>query len=425
MATKPTIRRSSTVALGTGPLVSGPWKGVFDTVDPFDLGASDNKLAQAKNCYIPDAQGGSGVYARNGFAPAHGWTPLTTSVLGPLYGQAVYAHHMLDGTVLNFVVVGGKLLRLDSAGATTATDVTPPLPITMNTGNTPVYLTSMVANIGGVTQTVLIVSDGNVRPWVGTNLTSTPITGTYIDYDGAGVEWTAYGQPVVWQGALFCILKSVGGVARREDIGWSEPGDPFTGWQQPASDNNMTLVLAGAPVASGGPLTAIVPTNVALYYFRAHSIGAIAGAIDALTTANTLDVISFNIGTTACRTIQQFGTAMFFADNWGRPYMLHPGNPPMPIWKQMRNVVRNWGSNGADQLQYVSSSVIEPTHNLYLVALRVADLVGHGMEVPPKTIYAFDALTGNYMGEWTIWERNDDGGIGVSCLGILDNGSDR
>jgi hypothetical protein len=420
------LKRNSTTALGSGPLKSGPWKGVTDTKDPFDV--SDDRLREARNCYIPDAQEGSGIFARNGFGAAYDGNPLTTSSLPgyPPYAQGIYTHYMLDGTAINFIACGGRLLRatnIDSLapGAMTVTDVTPP-GVSLSSLWEPVYMTSLVAIVGGVTQTVLIVSDGTTRPWVGTDLLNTPITGTPIDYDGLGTHWSAYGQPVVWQGALFCILNEVGagaGVPRREDISWSEPGDPFTGWQQPASDNNMTLALAGAPGANKGPLTAIVPTNVAMYYFRSHSIGAIAGAIGSLTSTNTLDAISFNVGTTACRSIQQFGNSTFFADAFGRPYMLTPGGAPQPIWKQMRNAVANWGTYRSDNLPIFAASAIEPIHNLYLVTLRRPD-ESADYSVYPNQIFAFDALTGNYFGEWSIADRRDGrGGVGVGCLGIL------
>lgn len=399
-----------------GLLTTGPWKGVYDTPDPFD--ASPSHLRDLLNGYIPDPDAGSGVYARNGFGKAFNGNPLTTA-FSALYGQAVYEHTMLDGSILNFVIIAGKLLRLTApnATATTVTDVTP-VGVSINSGVGPVYITSMVAEIGGVTQSVIVVNDQLNRPWYGTNLTGTPITGTYIDYDGAGVAWTAVGQPVVWQGALLFILGAVGGVARREDIAWSEPGSPDTGYQQATFDNNMTLVLPGQ--SSPGALFALSPTNVALYYFRSHSIGAIAGPIDNLASSNTADAVSFNIGCTAPRTIQQFGNAHFFCDALGRPYLFRPGSPPEPIWHQMRGVVREWGANAAYQLATYASSAIEPTHNLYLVTIRRDD-PGAADTVAPTIIYAFDAATGTYVGRWTIADLNDgNGGIGISCMGILE-----
>ena len=37
----------------------------------------------------------------------------------------------------------------------------------------------------------MVVTDGVNRPWVASNLSSTPITGTYIDFDGMGTAWVA------------------------------------------------------------------------------------------------------------------------------------------------------------------------------------------------------------------------------------------
>ncbi len=394
----------------TTRLTSGPWKGVYDTSDPFD--ASPSHLRDLLNGYIPDPQVGSGAYARNGFCLSNNGTALTTGV-GAQYGQGVYQHTMLDGTILNFVVIDGKLLRITSpnvaGGAASITNVSP-VGISIQSGDgLAVYMTSMVTNSGsGGTESVLIVNDGVHKPWVGTNLTSTPITGTYIDYDGMGVTWKAFGKPVVWQGALVFVLDSVNSVGRREDISWSEPGEPLTGYQQATFDNNMTLTLPGG--AAPGPLFALSATNVALYYFRAQSIGAVAGPIDNLASSNTTDVVAFNIGCTTPRTIQQFGTAIYFVDALARPHRFLPGTAPEPIWKQMRNTVQAFGSNTVYNIAATAISAIEPTYNLYLVML-----------VDQRTFYVFDAPSGTYMGRWTVADINDgNGGVLIDSIGILE-----
>lgn len=406
------------MARHAGPvqLRKGPWKGVFDTTDPFDA-RPDDRLADLLNGIIPDPVSGSGVYQRNGFAIANNGSQITTAA-GALYGQAVYTHTQLDGSTLNFLIIAGKLLRVGAPGvgaALTVTDVTP-VGITINSGVGPIYITSVVKNVGGTTQSVLVVNDGVNRPWIGTNLTSTPITGTYINYDGAGSAWTAIGQPVVWQGSVFFVLNAVNGVSRREDIAWSEPGQPDVGYQQATYDNNWTLNQHAT-----GQLYALAATNQALYYFRARSIGAIIGTtITNLTSTATNDAIAVNVGCVASQTVQQFGNAIYFCDAQGRPYRFVPGQVPEPIWKQLRGVIDAQTQEvPAGQLATYASSAIEPTRNLYLVAPWRPNVTA-GDTHPPQTIYAFDANTGVYMGRWTIKDLGDgNGGVGISTMGLL------
>ena len=402
-------------AAGPIPLKSGPWKGVFDTPDPFD--AMDGRLQDLLNGFIPDPTNGSGVSQRNGFAPANNGAALTTAV-GAVYGQGVYTHTQLDGSTINFLVMAGKLLRVSAptAGAgMTITDVTP-AGISINSGVGPVFLTSAVKNVGGTTQSVLIVNDGVSRPWIGTNLTSTPITGTYIDYDGLGSAWTAFGKPVVWQGSVFFILNVVNGVSRREDIAWSEPGQPDVGYQQSTFDDNWTLNQHAT-----GALYALAATNTSLFYFRANSIGAIVGSTIAnLTSTATNDAIATNIGCVASQTIQIFGNTIYFCDALGRPYRYTPGQMPEAIWKQMRGPVdAQTVAPPAGSLALYSSSVIEPTRNLYIVAPWRPNPAA-GDTHSPQTAYVFDAATGIYQGRWTIHDLGDgNGGIGINTMGLL------
>jgi len=388
-------------------LQAGPWSGVFDTPDPFD--ASSDTLRDATNIDIPDPENKSGAYARNGFGLGNNGATVTTS-FGPLYAQSIHTHTALDGSTLNFSIVAGKLLRSSAVSQTvmTITDVTP-AGVSINSGLGPISITSLLDTI--------IVNDGVSRPWIGTNLTASPITGTYIDYDGTGVAWTAYGAPAVFQGSVFFILNSVGGVSRRQDVSWSEPGDASIGWQQATFDNNWTLSQHAT-----GPLFALTATNLALYYFRANSIGAIQGEVGPnLASTATNDAVATGIGCTAWRTIQQYGNAIFFADARGRVHRYVPGDIPTPLWQQMRGIVQQHGGNDDDQLGLYASSVLDPMLNRYLVTLWRAD-VAAATTVMPSTIYSFTADTGKYMGRWTIADSGS-GGVGIGAMGLL-NGID-
>lgn len=384
---------------------SGPWKGVYDTPDPFD--ASPDRLRDLLNGYIPDPENGSGVYARAGFTVGNNGVQIdsaATYTAGATWDCTVYAHTQLDGSVLVFAAANGKIYRLtnpfaSTTGATTAVDVTP-VGITISTA---VGATGFggFASLDGD----LIVNDGQNRPWIGTNLTNTPITGTYIDYDSLGSAWTAHGPPVVYLGAVFFILKAVNGVSRREDISWSEPGQPATGYQQTNFDNNWTLTKHAT-----GPIYALAATNLALYYFRADSIGAVSGSTTAnLASTATNDAISAEIGTVRPQSIAQYGTTIYFTDAQSRPYRLVTGAQPEPIWKQMRSQVDALMSVYTTSPGVTLVGAIEPGYGYYLLV----DLTRN-----PDTLYVFDARSGTYLGRWTI-NDSGTGGINISSIATV------
>ena len=87
-----------------------------------------------------------------------------------------------------------------------------------------------------VTKTI-IVSNGSDRPWIMSNLSATPVTRTYIDYDGAGTAWTAWGKPTVAAGKLVFICHTLNSVAAQQAIMWSEEADATVGYQQSGYDN--------------------------------------------------------------------------------------------------------------------------------------------------------------------------------------------
>lgn len=376
-------------------MTAGTWKGVRDTVEPFD--DTPDLLVDATNLYIPDPLGGSAAFSRSGFSLLHNKLPLLTAP--PAFrGQLVYPHPAVDGTVYNFIVMGGRLFRV-SNDLSTFTDVTPAGAIDPST-STRVKMVSLADD--------LIISDGVNRPWIATNLSATPVTRTPIDYDGAGVAWAAQ-DITAYGGALVAVLKQVAGVARQSDISWSEPGTPLIGWQQLNFDNNWTLEQTGS-----SPIWAVHGTNVALYYFRQRSIGAIAGAIGPdLQTTSTHDAISFNVGTLAPQSIQAFGNYIYFTDAIGRPWRLPLGGVPEPIWYNMRAVVDRSLTGFGSATKTVTTSTFEPTLNLYLVAIWSPEPTTF---TQPTEIYAFDARSGIYLGRWNIKGPN---GVGVDAMGVF------
>ena len=375
-------------------LSAGPWRGVRDTIEPFD--DSPDFLVDATNIYIPDPDGGSAAFGRSGFRLANDGNPIYTGK-----GQCVYTHVAVDGTIYPFIVGGGHLYRSDNPGVTHFTDVTP-AGVTID----PISRVKMVS-LGDV----LIVSDGVNRPWIATNLSATPITGTPIQYDAANSAWSAH-DITAYGGALFAILHEVAGVDRHSDISWSEPGQPDTGWQQLDFDNNWTLQQTGQ-----SPLFAIVGTNVALYYFRESSIGAIAGAVGPdLQTTSSHDAISFNVGTRAWAGIQTFGNHIYFADALGRPWRLPLGGTPEAIWLNMRHQVEQAPIQFTSITEQVTTSAFERNQNLYLVApWTQTPQTG----APPTEAFVFDTRSGRYIGRWNI---KGPTGVAIEAMGTLLDG---
>lgn len=384
---------------GRQTFYSGPFKGVFATRDPYD--AETGLLVDAKNGYVADPTNGSGWYGRPGFRQLFNGSPLIAP--GTAFrGQAIYNHVQLDGSVINFLVAGGKIFRVDST-LSTKTDVTP-VGVTIDGAiTTRVFFATLIGT--------LMATDGVHRPWIATNLTTTPITGTYIDYDGMGVDWTMYGAPRVYGGSAFGILNQVNSVSRREDISWCEPGTLATGWQQAGYDNNWTLSQNEA-----GLLYALEADNAALRYFRGGSIGAVTGPVGPnLASTATDDAVAFNIGAQASQTIQKFGNGFFFLDALGRPYWYQPGIAPDPIWKQMRSFIEEGSANFPTTTAIVSTAVLEPTLNLYIVGIYSPT---PSTQAPVVELHVFDAQTRLYQGRWSL--RDEDGvAIGIDCIGTL------
>lgn len=373
-------------------MYSGPCAGVRATLDPYDF--DPGYLVDASNVYAPNPATKSGVYGRPQFRVLFDGSPIH----GSGRGQCIYCHTMLDGTPINIIVVGGHVFRV-SADLSTATDVTPVGVAIDASTTTRVFFASVAGS--------LMANDSINRPWVATNLTSTPITGTYIDYDGAGVTWTAYGAPRIFLGSAFVILGQVNGVSRRADISWSSPGDFTTGWQQANFDYNWTLSQNEA-----GLLYVLETDNVGLKYHRESSIGFATGQdITSLASTATDDALAFNIGSQCPQSIVKFGGGYFFIDSQGRPYFSEPGKAPDPIWKQMQQFVDAGTTNNPTTTSVVCTAALEPDLNLFLVAIwsPVPSTIA-----PPVDIHVFDANTRIYQGRWSI-----STGLSVECLGTL------
>lgn len=227
----------------------GPFVGVFDSANPA-LQKPDH-ATDIRNCVL-DISGGGALVERPGFTRAS-----ATQMGSGSAGQCIIDHVSLAGTRFTFFVVGGLLYRYTWA-TSTVTDVTP----------VGVSINSAAAYVFAVTfADVIIVTDGVNRPWKMTNLSSTPVTGTYL----TGVPGVVFGPPAVYYAKLFFIKND-----ERHTIIWSSENDPDNGYEDGDFENAWTLAQTDQ-----NRLTCLIATNDRLYYFRDRSIGAVSGAANA------------------------------------------------------------------------------------------------------------------------------------------------
>ncbi len=380
------------VALRSGGV---PYKGVRNTRNPYTPDPA--YLQDFLNGYILDTILGGDFLARPGFSLQNENDPLD----GP--GQGVYTHTSLDGASYNFTISGSILYRVDS-GLVTYTDVTP-VGITIDPDVRRVYFVSF--------GDYLIISDGVNRPWLASDLSGTPITGTYIDFDGAGVSWSAFGKPTIYAGCVIFVLNQVNSVGAQTDIAWSSPGDPSEGYQQSNFDYRWTLEQTGS-----APIFGILGTNSVFYYWRSLGIGYLTGTPgpDFQTTA-THDAVADNVGLQQSATIARYLNNIFFCDQIGRPCMLPIGGKVINIWEQMTKVVNNATSAYPTNTATVSIGVIEPNLNLYLAAIWSPT---PGTADAPIEFQVFDAKTGTYLGRWRITTEANVG-CSIEAVGVLNN----
>jgi hypothetical protein len=222
-------------------------------------------------------------------------------------------------------------------------------------------------------------------------------------YAGRAAPWSAYGNPVVYAGATFFIYNT-----DRKTLLWSEPNDPLTGYQQSNYDNAWTLAQT-----SNDYLYALAASNVALFYFREYSIGAIQGApgVDFQNTA-THDSVSFNIGCTSAASICQFGQWVYFADAMGRTHRFSYGSAPDKLWLQARAVYEDAATNAQTAYSVAPRAFLDPNINVYVVFPWT---VGGPY---PTVGLAYDAMTGRYLGRWAL-AGSPDAGFQIDMCGLL------
>lgn len=349
---------------------------------------------QAFNGYIPDPTGGSGWYQRPAFLLG------ATSSLGTAQAAGQWHYTSSSGTEYNFAATSGKLFRINAAG--NATDVTP-VGTAIDSGATTRVFFQQLGDI-------LIVTDMVHRPWIGTNLGATPITGAYIDIDGASGAWTAYGAPTIYQGSCFFITATTpggSGLTARLALVWCEPNQPTVGYIQSGFADFWNLIQI-----SERPITGILGIETGLIVWRDQGIGMLAGtpSVNFASTATT-QAISDSIGLLASATIARYVNNVFFCDQFGRPQLIQGTTlVDPPLWLQLRAIVEQSlaGAGGAPAaIAHYATGVIEPNLNLYLCAPWSSG------SAPSTLMLVFDAASGTFVGEWTV-----SASCGITGFGI-------
>lgn len=372
-------------------LKTGPWKGVFTTTDPFD--DDPESLQDALNCYIADPAHGSGLFQR---PCLHA---ITTSTMGAQKPTTIFT---TPGGLV-FVVLDGKIFRT-SGFPLTLTDVTPGGVTIDNGSSTRVAVINYLGD--------LIVSDGVNRPWIGTNLSATPITGANIQIDTAANAWSAYGVPTVYSGVVVFIADTVpGGSAVKSRLGivWCEPGQATVGYTQTGFTDFANIIQT-----STAPLWAILGTNAALYYWRANEIGTASGIVDgSFASTATYASVSTEIGTTFPFAVQRYQNLIYFSDVFGRPQQLPIGSAVTEpqIWLQMRSPITDGSYTSAAAPTNGGFAGIVPDLGLYVCG-TLEDATASPSVL--NTLFVFDAKTGKYAGRWKVAAGRPIFGIGRS-----------
>ena len=368
----------------TRRLSTGPWKGVRNTLEPFD--EPPEMLQDATDGYIADPQNGSAYYARLGMVLGNNGSRVFGA--GTFSGQLVFSHTDLTNTTYNFIAFGGHIFRVNSA-LTVYTDVTPGGVTIDGAASTKIKMLS----VGGT----LVVSDGVNAPWIASNLSSTPITGTAIQYDASNDTWSA-SDLTEYGGSVFYLLNKVAGVGQPFTLAWTEPGQPTLGLQQTNFSNFWNLVQT-----SNDPPTAIHGTNVALFVFRRSSIAKVFGAVGPnLSSTATTDAVAANVGTLSPRSVFQFSNTIFFSDVYGRPMSIDVYGQPIELWQQLRQqcdaIVVETARGFMSATNVVTS--FDYVRNLVIMTVPLTATGVSGGGTPLHLV--FHAGSKTYVGRWSL-----------------------
>lgn len=297
---------------------AGPFRGMYDSLDPVDAKRNYARLLQ--NCYPLDPTTASAVVGCPGFEQAGSQLGASSKRTG----QLVHEFTQRTGTTTTVAIVGGQGIYTYNWSTEAWTQV-----VTVANLTTASVTLSETARCYAVTFTdKLVISDGVNTPfmWDGTSgaggltsLTSCPVL---------------YGQPVVYYAKLFGIKNTA-----RSTLVWSEENDPTTGYEATGYVNAWTLAQTNSEGFVG-----LCPTDEALYCFRARSITKILGAVTpTFSSTGTREAVSEDVGLASPAAVTRTSNGnIYFTDSLGRPQGIVPGGGLMdpPVWTGVRETVR-------------------------------------------------------------------------------------
>lgn len=366
---------------------------------------------------IADPKNGSAILARHGFV---GLLEQLGSTADRRTGQGAYAYRKLNGDTERLTFGGGRMYRWD--GDDDFVDITP--------ANVEIHESNPVFASGPLNGKILVTDEQN-KPWV-----YTPEDGTaaLIPFNDADEEWNTKGPIVVYSAHPVAIIKSVGqaelltddagagdNITTEDDlllsteplegfrntIGWGNPFDALTGWDQAAYDHLWQLTQTASEL-----LGCLYADEGALIYCRIEGMGKITGPIGENWRANaTRDGISNTVGTDSPAAFIVVDKNAFWVDVEGRPYWMALSGEPKPLWLPVRREVEErFGAsqNRASVAEYARAGY----HKEYdMVLFTIWDRT---------TLYGFNARTGAYMGTWQV-----GGGIHITAMGLMPDAEER
>lgn len=339
------------------PLRPPPIIGMRDSRDPST--ADPRKAHELRNCYVEDITRGNRIRGRPG------WRVMDEALPGP--AQLIYQFTTFDETEHTVGISGGRFYTYDWAADTwTETLTAAQRPTISPTGK--VYAVTLDDR--------MVISDGVSNPW---DWDGTPGGGTRDLTDCPPL----FGQPTVHYAKLFGIKAS-----DPITIVWSEENDATTGYEAGGFNNAWRLGQTDQE-----RLYAIRGTNAALFYWRARSIGAIAGSVTPdFRTTGVRDGVSQTVGTSAPDGIVEWEQSFYFVDSDGRPQLLQigAGVREPPIWYDCLETVRRMS-------RAVMGDVVgtyDPDTNLVLFGITPFGSSENDL------VIAFHAPTGQFAGIW-------------------------
>lgn len=342
------------------PLRPPPILGMRDSRDPST--ADPRKARELRNCYVEDPTRGNSVKGRPG------WRRMDQL---PPPAQMSYQFSKLDGSEFTVDISGGRFFVYDW---TTDTHTEVLTAADLASAGVSIAATGRVYAVTLADQ--MIVSDGVSSPWM------------WDGTSGGGVTNLPacpplFGEPTVHFAKLFGIV-----AADPITIVWSEENDPTTGYDSGGLNNAWTLGQTDQERLFG-----IKGTNVSLFYWRARSIGAIAGSVTPnFRTTGTQEGVSLTVGTSSPASIVQFEQSFYFVDSDGRPQRLDigAGVREPPIWYDCLETVRNMSRAFIGSV----TGTYDPDTNLVLFGMAPFAAAEN------DAILTFHASSGNFAAVW-------------------------